>query len=235
MKVIAGSVSLTDQAVDAVREAIQAGELRPGELYSVYQLAERLQISRTPVREALLRLAEARMIQFERNRGFRVLRRDAREIAEIFQLRLFLEVPAAQTAAGRADEPLLAALRAELGEMRTAAADHEEARFMSHDRRFHDLVLAGAGNDMLVGIVRGLRESLTTLGATTVDTSRSLRDVADEHQPILDALAARSPERAGAAVRSHLAHTARLLLAQVGAEPSDVDWLAALAPDLTRS
>jgi DNA-binding GntR family transcriptional regulator len=228
VKVIAGAVSLTDQVVEAVRDAIHAGELRPGELYSVYQLADRLQTSRTPVREALLRLAEARMIQFERNRGFRVLRRDAREIAEIFQLRLFLEVPAAQIAATRADEALLTALRAELDQMRSAAADRDEARFMSHDRRFHDRVLGGGGNATLVGIVGNLRESLTTLGATTVDTSRSLHDVADEHRPILDALVARSPERAAAAVRSHLAHTARLLLAQVGAEPSDVDWLAAL-------
>ena len=63
MRVVAGTTSLTDQVMQAVREAIHSGELRPGELYSVYRLAERLQVSRTPVREAMLRLAEAGMIR----------------------------------------------------------------------------------------------------------------------------------------------------------------------------
>jgi DNA-binding GntR family transcriptional regulator len=222
VKAITGATSLTDQVIGAVRDAIHAGELQPGELYSVYQLAERLHTSRTPVREALLRLAEAGMIQFERNRGFRVLRRDAREVAEIFELRMLLEVPAARAAATHADDALLAGLRAELDQMCAAATAGDEARFMSHDRRFHELMLASSGNGTLVGIVSNLRDSTMTLGASTAGASRSLGDIADEHLPILDALAARSPERAADAVAAHLAHTAHLLLTQLGADPSAV-------------
>ncbi|HEY9523777.1 MAG TPA: GntR family transcriptional regulator, partial [Thermopolyspora sp.] len=198
MRVVAGTTSLTDQVMQAVREAIHSGELRPGELYSVYRLAERLQVSRTPVREAMLRLAEAGMIRFERSRGFRVLRRDPKEIAEVFHLRLLLEVPAARLAARRADDSLIDALRAELAAMRQAAEDHDEPRFMRHDNAFHTLLLTAGANRKLVDVVGNLRDATIALGASTVDRSRSLADIADEHEPILTALAARDADATAA-------------------------------------
>ena len=65
--------SLADAVAQAVRDGVAAGELVPDVTYSVYQLAELLGVSRSPVREALLRLAEVGLVRFERNRGFRVL------------------------------------------------------------------------------------------------------------------------------------------------------------------
>jgi DNA-binding GntR family transcriptional regulator len=226
---VLGASSLAVQVTEAVREAIRSGELRAGELYSVYQLAERLNVSRTPVREALLGLAETGLVRFERNRGFRVVRRDPKDIAEVFHLRLLLEVPAARLAAMNAAP--LDGLRAELAAMRTAAEQHDEPRFMSHDRAFHELLLLAGGNAKLAGIVRGLRDATIALGASTADRSRSLSDIADEHEPILAALAAGDADGAAAAVRAHVAHTGELLLAQVAAEngtpvdPADADLI----------
>ncbi|MBB5132108.1 DNA-binding GntR family transcriptional regulator [Thermocatellispora tengchongensis] len=228
-----GTSSLTQQVIDSVREAILSGELRPGELYSVYQLAAQLNVSRTPVREAMLRLAEAGMVRFERSRGFRVLRRDPREIAEVFHLRLLLEVPAARLAARRAGPELVESARAELEAMRAAAKDHDEPRFMRHDRAFHRLLLTAGANRKLVGMVDNLRDATITLGASTVDRSRSLADIAEEHEPILAALEARDPEAVAGAMRAHVSHTGELLLAQVAteagvaADPADIDLLHA--------
>jgi DNA-binding GntR family transcriptional regulator len=210
--------SLTSQVAETIREAIRGGELRPAELYSVNQLAEQLGVSRTPVREALLGLVDAGMVRFERNRGFRVVRRDPRHIAEVFHLRLLLEVPAVRVAARQADPVLLDKLRAELSAMRAAAADHDEPRFMRHDRAFHHAMLASAGNGMLAALVENLREITITVGASTVDQSRTLGDIAVEHEPILDAVARDDPDGAAAAMCAHLAHTGQLLLAQVCAE-----------------
>jgi DNA-binding GntR family transcriptional regulator len=226
-----GVPSLTEQVIRSVREAIHSGELRPGELYSVYRLAAQLNVSRTPVREAMLRLAETGMVRFERSRGFRVLRSDPKEIAEVFQLRLLLEVPAARIAARRADPALIEAMRAELGAMREAAGEHDEPRFMRHDRAFHDLLLAAGTNRRLAGIVGGLRDATMTLGASTVDRSRSLSDIAAEHEPILAALEAGDADAAAEAMRAHVAHTGELLLAQAAAEngiaadPEDIDLM----------
>ncbi|MER7504359.1 GntR family transcriptional regulator [Nonomuraea pusilla] len=229
MQAVDGTSTLTDQVFESVRRAIHSGELRPGQLYSVYQLAAELKVSRTPVREAMLRLAEAGLVRFERSRGFRVLRSDPKEIAEVFHLRLLLEVPAARLAAHRRDPALLQAMRAELEEMREAAAAHDEPRFMRHDAAFHRLLLQGGRNGKLVGIVDNLRDATITLGASTVDRSRSLPDIAREHEPILAALEAGDAEAVAAAMRSHIGHTGELLLAQAAAAngvPVDPDDLA---------
>lgn len=218
MRQIAGTSTLNRQVAEVLREAIHSGELRPGELYSVSRLADRLGVSRTPVREALLGLAGLGLVRIERNRGFRVVRRDPRHIAEVFHLRLLLEVPAARLAAGRTDPELLEALRGELAHMRAAAADHDEPRFMHHDRAFHELILARGGNSLLTATVANLRATITTVGASTADQTRSLADIAAEHEPVLAALTAADPEAAAEAMRRHIAHTGELLLGQAAAE-----------------
>ncbi|HEX2312627.1 MAG TPA: GntR family transcriptional regulator [Thermomonospora sp.] len=218
MREIAGTANLNRQVAQVLREAIHSGELRPGELYSVSRISERLGVSRTPVREALLGLADTGLVRIERNRGFRVVRRDPRHIAEVFHLRLLLEVPATRLAARHRDPALLEGLRRELAAMREAAGDHDEARFMEHDRRFHALILDAAGNSLLTATVGNLRDTITTVGASTVDQTRSLADIAAEHDPVLAALAAGDAEAAAEAMRRHVAHTGELLLAQVAAE-----------------
>src|SRR5258705_13910993 len=83
-----------EQTIAAVRSAVDDGRMTPGVKYSVYQLAEALGISRTPVREALLQLEQGGLIRFEQRQGFRILLPDPKEIADIFAVRLSLEVPA---------------------------------------------------------------------------------------------------------------------------------------------
>lgn len=226
MRPLATAANLTDQVAESIRASIGSGELRSGELYSVQQVADRLDVSRTPVREAVLGLADAGLVRVERNRGFRVLRRDPHQIAEVFALRILLEVPAARTAD---TTPALAdALEVELAAMRTAADAHDEARFMAHDRAFHERLLAAAGNAELVRVVGGLRDAILGVRASTVDSSRSLHEVAEEHAPVLAAVRAGDRAAVGRTLAAHLARTAHLLVAQtvaenaVAADPRDI-------------
>lgn len=218
------SISLTDQVMAAIRDAVRSGALVPGELYSTYQVADLLGVSRSPVREALVRLADVGMVQLERNRGFRVVLPEPRQIAEIFHLRLLLEVPAARRAAQRPSTGLKAALTRELDEMRAAARAHDERLFMQHDQRLHDLILDVSGNERLTGLIDGLRDVTRLLGASTVDRSRSLADIAAEHEPIVAAVLAGDADGAAAAQHRHITHTGRLLVAQaVGENAEDLD------------
>jgi DNA-binding GntR family transcriptional regulator len=224
--------SLADQAVAAIRAAVRDGTLQAGQLYSAYQIASYLGVSRSPVREALMRLAEAGMVAFERNRGFRIVLPGAADIAEVFQLRLLLEVPATRrTAMLRPAELatlLVAGLGPELAQMRAAAADRDEALFMRHDQRLHRLIMEAAGNSRLTALVDNLRDTTRTLGASTADRSRDLNDIAAEHVPIVDAIAAGDAAAAGAAMAYHLSHTGTLLIAQAGGElSSDELWASA--------
>ncbi|HYI32686.1 MAG TPA: GntR family transcriptional regulator [Glaciibacter sp.] len=208
----ANSPSLTERTIEAVREAIRTRALVPGELYSVYQLAAELGVSRSPVRDALLRLAETGMVRFERNRGFRVLVPGARELAEILAVRLALEVPAARRAARIAGIPDLARLRGEYGAMEEAASAGDEPLFLMHDQRLHALILELAGNSYVARVIDNLRDATRLVGASTIEHSRTLHDVQREHLPIIEAVEANDPERAALAMEHHLTETGRLLL-----------------------
>ena len=203
--------------------------------YSVYQLAEALGVSRTPVREALLRLEEVGLIKFEARQGFRILLPRSTDIADIFAVRLALELPAVRRAAARCEIPrrnrrLTDALRAERTLMLEAARTGGEDAFMRHDLRLHDLILEWAGNQRSRSIIRGLREATRLLGASTADRTRTIEDIDREHTPIVDAIIAGRPADAEAAMRAHLVNTGRLLVAQA---LRDERAQAGLGPDST--
>ncbi|QSE94804.1 GntR family transcriptional regulator [Rhodococcus pseudokoreensis] len=220
-----------EQAIAAVRAAIDDGRMKPGVKYSVYQLAEGLGISRTPVRDALLRLEEVGLIKFEARQGFRILLPQPKEIAEIFAVRLALELPAVRKAATASDPALSDALLRRQRLMRDAAAIGNEHEFAHHDLGLHDLILDAADNTRARAIVKTLRETTRLLGANTADKTRTLTDIDDEHTPVIDAIIAGQPDEAEAAMRRHLENTGRLLVAQAlrteASDPSvDEIWSA---------
>ena len=213
MNEISPPSSLTDQVVEVVRRAILSGELVPNELYSVNQLAERFEVSRTPVREGLLRLAEAGMVSFERNRGFRVLGSRASDVARVFQMRILLEVPATFFAAQEGKSVPFDELEDQLNGMSRAAEQDDRSTFWKFDTEFHSLLIGTPGNPELVKVVSDLRYKVSTKGISTVDGHRTLADVANEHRPIMEFVLKRDPAGAANAMREHLIATARILLA----------------------
>ena len=208
---LAAPQTLASHARTAVLAAIGDGRLEAGGLYSVAQLAEQLGVSRTPVREALLMLEREGRVRFERNRGVRVLAPTAHDIAEVFELRLLLEVPTTAAHAAHVDLPRLE----EAFEAMSAAADaDDEAAFMDGDERFHAVILAAGGNRRLVAAVAQLRDAVRGRGASTVGRSRGLPEILGEHRAILEALRTGDGDRAAAAMRYHLRRTGDLLAAQ---------------------
>lgn len=203
-----------EQVAAAIRAAIDAGVMSPGVKYSAYQLSDLLGVSRTPVRDALLRLEEVGLIQFEARQGFRIVLPHPQEIADIFAVRIALEVPAVRRAASKADPATVEALEIHVARMHTAVDADDEAALAHHDLSFHDAILDAAGNESARKIVASLRESTRLLGATTGQRSRTLADIDDEHAPILKAIADNDPNAAEIAMREHLAATGRLLVTQ---------------------
>src|SRR6185437_3348958 len=99
-------------------------------------LADQLGVSRTPVREALIKLAQQGMVRFERNRGVRVLLTSLHDLEEVFALRLLLEPPAVGRAVARLDAAQCRELRRLLAHMERAARADDEFTMFEHDRRF---------------------------------------------------------------------------------------------------
>lgn len=204
--------SLSERTIEAVRQGVRSGALLPGELYSVYRLAEELGISRSPVREALLRLAETGMVRFERNRGFRVVLPTPHDIAEIFSIRLALEVPAVRRATIQADLGDRTAVRKQYAAMEKAAAVNDESAFERHDQQLHTLLMDIEGNKRTKSIVSNLRDAIRLVGASTVGFDRSLEEVLIDHLPIVEGFEAGDPKAAALAMERHLRATGRLLL-----------------------
>ena len=205
---------LSARAREQLRQAIVEGRLAAGSLTSVRALSEALGISRTPVREALVDLANEGMVSFERSRGVRINDSKSHDILEIFQLRRMIEIPAMREAVRRFSDDDVRALGRELAAMR-AHLDDERA-FMQHDRAFHRLPLQVLGNARMIAIVESLRDQTRVRGFSTVGRSRDLEAICAEHEAIDAAVRDGRDGRAAQALERHLLITEELLRAQVG-------------------
>lgn len=212
--VLQRDATLSAQVSVQVRTWLRSGELVPGTLYSVQQIADRLGVSRSPVREALLTLAETGMIEFSRNRGFRVVVPSAHDVAEIFAIRLALEPPAARRSAAAAAEDVVSPLQSVIDQMVAAADAGDTGTFAQLDQQFHAGIMAGARNRRAAEVIAELRDITRSLGPSTAGESRTLHDILEEHVPILDAIRDRDPARAHLSMRRHLIRTGRLLVQQ---------------------
>lgn len=201
------AVSLREQAAEVIRAGIISGELEAGEIYSATVLAERLGVSPTPVREAMLDLASADLVEAVRNRGFRILTPEERDLDEITELRKMLEVPAMRQVVERAGDEQLAALEDVIADIDQAAQQRDLAAFLVADRRFHLGMLELTGNGRLVRLVGQLRDQTRLVGLRHLAESGRLAASASEHGDVLAALRARNAEHAEELMRVHLEHT----------------------------
>jgi DNA-binding GntR family transcriptional regulator len=197
--------SVVDQVHEELLQRIVAGELPPGSRLRQEALAEELGVSRTPLREALARLVSEGLVDFAPNRGATVARRDFGNMEENWRARLILEPGAARRAAELRDSAEIARMR-EIVRRQRDVADDVTASF-SLNREFHLVLVAAAGNALLSQFAELLW--LPRIGVPIF--ARQARDKAqvlawaDEHEAIVDAVAAGSATRAERLTREHIA------------------------------
>jgi DNA-binding GntR family transcriptional regulator len=201
------------RVLEEVREAIFDGRLPPGSLHSAQSIAAELRVSRTPVREALLQLEREEMVVFLPNRGVRIGEPRTTDIEEIYQLRIWLEVPATALAVKSNGASLGRCVRGELEAMLESAMAGDERLLWDHDRQFHKEILLASGNRRVAEYVDGLRAQLL-LGnwTTSARHKRSLVETAEEHRPISEAIEGLDHRQASKAMRYHLEHTSAIVI-----------------------
>jgi DNA-binding GntR family transcriptional regulator len=194
--------SLTDTVYMRLRGLIDSGELPPGSPLREVHLAERLEVSRTPVREALRRLETEGLATFEARAGLAVAVLDRQRVVEIYGFLETLESAAASAMATHATPDELEQLQALIdGESR--ALDDPKA-LSAINARIHQLFYAGARNRYLLKSVLAIRDAIFTLGRTTLGNPGRAAQAHREHVAVLDALRARDPARAAQAMRDHI-------------------------------
>lgn len=199
--------SVRGQILDALRTALVAGELAPGQVYSAPVLGERFGVSATPVREAMQQLALEGAVEVVPNRGFRVVRRGTRELAELAEIRALLEVPVVLRLARTVPAARWAELRPLAEAAARAASAGCRATYAECDRAFHHAMLALAGNDQLVQIADDLhrRAQWPLVGGPVPRGRADLMADAAEHLALLDALTAQDLPAVQSLVREHFA------------------------------
>ncbi|MEV0264969.1 GntR family transcriptional regulator [Streptomyces sp. NPDC050617] len=199
-------VSLREQCLAVIRQALVSGEIRSGDIYSAAALAAKLGVSSSPVREAMLTLVNQGLLEPVRNRGFRVVAMSDDDLDEIYDMRLLLEVPATLRAARRARPADLDELSALAAEIESAARDGDVAAFLDADRRFHLTLLALSGNHRLTATIANLRDQTRLYGLENLAERGLLPAWADEHRELLSAIAAADEPRLETLIRHHLRH-----------------------------
>jgi DNA-binding GntR family transcriptional regulator len=197
--------SVRGQILDALRAALVAGELAPGEVYSAPALGESFGVSATPVREAMQQLATEGAVEVVPNRGFRVVERGARELAELAEIRGLIEAPVMLRLARTLAADDWEDLRPLAEETARAAAVGCRATYAEADRAFHRAILALAGNEQLVRIADELhRRAQWPLGGSPTARDRlELMADAAQHLALLDALSAQDLSEVEALLREH--------------------------------
>ncbi|GGX48931.1 GntR family transcriptional regulator [Streptomyces noursei] len=197
--------SVRGQVLDALRQALAAGELLPGEVYSAPALAERYGVSATPVREAMQQLATEGAVEVVPNRGFRVSERSSRDLAELAEVRTMLEVPAILRLARAVPPERWEKLRPLAEDGVAAAARGDRAGYADADHAFHQGLMALTGNRRLTQVTGDLlrRAQWSAGGGARLRTAELLAD-ASEHTALLDALIAQEYAVIERIAREHL-------------------------------
>lgn len=204
------TVSATERAYAYAKERILDGRLRGGELISEGDVAEAVGVSRTPVREAFLRLEAEGLLRLYPKRGALVVPVSPAEVEDVMETRMLVERYAIERI-GRADAELAAKLEASIAKQERLAAAGDVRAFVEADREMHRLLVAATGNEILLSLHDSLRDRQSRMGliALARDTGRSAEILA-EHRAIVDAVA-RGDRTAGDLLAAHLNRTLTLL------------------------
>ena len=211
---MAGAPTSTERVADDVRAMILHGDLSPGSRLGEVELAERLGVSRTPVREALTRLGAEGLVELAPNRGARVATWTRAELEGIFDLRSSLEPRLAGLAVGNADADDLAhldRLASRMLEVGRPGPEQDLDALVPLNRGFHDRVIALAGHSALASaLASAIRTPLQRRNFHTYDPA-SLRRSLAHHVELVDAIRAEDATWARAVMTSHI-HNARAVM-----------------------
>jgi DNA-binding GntR family transcriptional regulator len=185
-----------------LRRAILNGELSSGSRLVQAELAAMLDVSTTPLREALRDLATEGLVQFDPHRGAIVTELSADDLHDIYELRLVLEPLAMRQAVDKVSSALIERLRRLHSRM---LDEPHSAEWVDRNRVFHMAVYENAASPRLAAIIRNLQDASVMYIGASLQHQPSLRDGANEdHAAILDALERRDVEAAVKAVEEHL-------------------------------
>jgi DNA-binding GntR family transcriptional regulator len=196
--------TLTEDVYREIRSAIVERTLAPGERVTESALAKLLGVSKTPVREALVRLREVGLVRMDGRRGVRVVDLSSSVLDDAYEVREALELAGIERAVRAADEDALRAIETAADSSMEAAEQGDAESFARWDARFH-LQLAGlSGNEHLLKLLRDTLDLIAAIRQRRASQLEASTACAAAHLEILEALRVRDPQESARRLRRHI-------------------------------
>lgn len=198
-----GSVSIGTQLYRHLREAIIRGELRPGQALSESEIGKRYSVSRQPVREAFIKLAEERLVSIQPQRGTFVIKISVADVLDARFVREVIEVAIAQEAALHAPPEKVKNLR-DIIARQAQVPQGQYDLFIELDEAFHRELAYSVGHAHAWRVVESIKAQMDRVRYMSLDDATPITHILEQHTRIVDAIEAGDPIAASATMRSHL-------------------------------
>ena len=197
---------LRDVVFNTLRQAILKGELEPGERLMEIQLAERLGVSRTPIREAIRKLELEGLVLMIPRKGAEVAKISEKSVRDVLEVRRSLEELAIELACQRMNEEDIQKLEEAQAAFVKAIQSGDAMAIAESDEHYHDVIYHGTDNDRLVQILFNLREQMYRYRLEYIKDADKRQILLLEHEQILKAIKNRRVTEAKDTMRAHIAN-----------------------------
>lgn len=191
-------------AYSKIKASIIRNEFAPGTLLVERQISEQLNISRTPVREALRKLAGEGMVEFIPNKGVFVSRIRIEDIVEIYELREALDGMAVRLCTQRMTEDVMAGLDQNIMNQAEALKGGDYFKFIDYDMDFHSIYIKGAGNLRLEEFLKAIIDQINRLANTSIGDMDRARISMEQHRKLLETMKRKDAVMAETLIKEHM-------------------------------
>lgn len=198
-----------------LRDMITKGYYRPGESLSEREIAELLDVSRTPVREAFRRLESEGLVVYEPKKGVTITSFTRDQVVSLYRVREYLEGLAAWTLTENPDQEVLGNMRKVLESARDAARNGDIMLQAAINDEFHEMMATGSRNQYLIGMLEPLRSQINFFRSTSLSYQGRSQINIIEHERICDVIAGGDPRMAENAARDHVRNSLAAALANL--------------------
>jgi DNA-binding GntR family transcriptional regulator len=196
--------TIGNRVFDAIRQAVVQLQLRPGNLLSEADVARQLGVSRQPVREAFIKLADVGLVEVRPQRGTFVKLISIREVQNARFIREAIEIAVVRKAALEASRGRIAELERILADQREASERGDHVAFLRLDEAFHQAIAHIADCDHAWRVLEGLKAQMDRVRYLSMPDATPIDTLIGQHAAIVDALSRHAPDDAEAAMRAHL-------------------------------